>query len=110
MPAYVATSRHSAPRRNTFGELTRLKRCGGYEPAGLDPPQTHLLHLLAAGSLTVVEVSAHLRLTVHAVCVVACSLVDAGLVEARAPIPEAEKVDTTLLERVLVGLQRDRFG
>lgn len=110
VPAYVATSRHSMPGRNTFGQLTRLKRCGGYEPAGLDPPQTHLLQLLAGGSLTVAEVSALLRLTVHAVCVVASSLVNEGLVEARAPIPEAEEVDITLLERVLVGLQRDRFG
>lgn len=108
VPAYVATSRCSAPRRNTYDQLTELKRCGGYEPAGLDPPQLHLLDLLAGGSLPVAEVSAQLRLTVYAVCVVASSLVDEGLVEARAPIPEADLPDTDLLERVLDGLRRDR--
>lgn len=113
VPAYLATGGRTAPGRQGLDRLTVLAASG---PGTADDPadgaaadlgpEHHALHdLLRAGSLTLVEAAAHLRLPVSATGFLAADLVDAGRLHTRTPIPRAQQIDHALVERLLVGLR-----
>jgi hypothetical protein len=104
IPAYVVTGGQT-PSRNTVDRLTVLWTAVTELPAELQPAERRVLELLRPGALPLYEVAGHLRLPVSAVTVVVCALIDAGLLVARAPIPQAQQHDPKLLERVISGLR-----
>ncbi|GAB2835219.1 DUF742 domain-containing protein [Streptomyces daliensis] len=105
VPAYLATSGRARPSRNTLDRLTVLSGSAGTLPGGLRPEERRLLELLLPGALSLAETAAHLRLPVSVVRVLAADLVDAGHLQARAPIPDAELPERQILEKVLDGLR-----
>jgi hypothetical protein len=105
VPAYLSTGGVARPSRPQLERLTVLSGSGEPAPAGLPAAQLALLDALYAGSLTVLEAAALLKLPVSAVRVLAAGLVDRNLVLARAPIPPAERFDPDLLKRVADGLR-----
>ncbi|MGW8374454.1 DUF742 domain-containing protein [Streptomyces sp. ODS28] len=105
VPAYLATSGRARPSRNTLDRLTVLHGAVEHAPSGLRPEELRLLDLLRPGALTLAETAAHLRLPVSVVRVLAADLVDAGLLRARAPVPDAELPERQILEKVLDGLR-----
>ncbi|MFD7416110.1 DUF742 domain-containing protein [Kitasatospora purpeofusca] len=58
--------------------------------------------------LSIAEVSAHLGLPLGVVKVLVGDLWDLGAVQVLPPVPQAERLPTTLLEEVLVGLRQLR--
>ncbi|MER6301031.1 DUF742 domain-containing protein [Kitasatospora sp. NPDC001539] len=58
--------------------------------------------------LSVAEVAAHLGLPLGVVKVLVGDLRDLGAVQVLPPVPQAERLPTTLLEEVLVGLRQLR--
>ncbi|MEK2491230.1 DUF742 domain-containing protein [Kitasatospora purpeofusca] len=58
--------------------------------------------------LSIAEVSAHLGLPLGVVKVLVGDLWDLGTVQVLPPVPQAERLPTTLLEEVLVGLRQLR--
>ncbi|MEV7781524.1 DUF742 domain-containing protein [Kitasatospora sp. NPDC088351] len=58
--------------------------------------------------LSVAEVAAHLALPLGVVKVLVGDLWDLGAVQVLPPVPQAERLPTTLLEEVLVGLRQLR--
>ncbi|MFJ9693625.1 DUF742 domain-containing protein [Kitasatospora sp. NPDC101183] len=58
--------------------------------------------------LSVAEVAAHLGLPLGVVKVLVGDLWDLGAVQVLPPVPQAERLPTTLLEEVLVGLRQLR--
>ncbi|MEV5953967.1 DUF742 domain-containing protein [Streptomyces sp. NPDC051987] len=105
VPAYLSTGGVARPSRPHLERLTVLTCAGTPLPAGLPAAELALLELLSGGALTAVEAAALLRLPFSAVRVLAADLVDRGLVQARAPIPPAERFDPDLLKRVADGLR-----
>jgi hypothetical protein len=105
VPAYLATSGRERPGGAGFERLTVLQATGTEEPGGLRPEQHRLWDLLRPGALTVMEAAAHLGLPVSATVFLAADLVDQGHLLARAPVPHAQQIDRTLVERLLVGLR-----
>ncbi|MGF0174064.1 DUF742 domain-containing protein [Streptomyces sp. Marseille-Q5077] len=105
VPAYLSTGGVARPSRPQLERLSVLTGTGTAAPTGLPAAQLALLDALDAGSLTVVEAAALLRLPVSAVRVLAAELVDRNLALARAPIPPAGRFDPDLLKRVADGLR-----
>lgn len=105
VPAYLSTGGVALPSRSHLERLSVLNSTGTAAPAGLPAAQVALLEALDAGSLTVVEAAALLRLPVSAVRVLAGGLIDRDLAASRAPIPTAERNDPDLLRRVADGLR-----
>ncbi|WP_331762273.1 DUF742 domain-containing protein (plasmid) [Streptomyces sp. NBC_01527] len=108
VPAYLATTGCAQPTRNTLDRLTVLSAASSRVPDGLIPAQRRLAVLIHGGALPLAEAAAYLHLPVSVVRVLVADLVDAGHLGARAPIPEAERPETQLLERVLSGLRSIR--
>lgn len=107
VPAYLATGGRERPRGTSgFDRLTLLVSTD-QPPPELDfgPEHRRLWALLRPGALTVVECSAHLGLPVSATVFLAADLVGGGHLLARSPVPKAEEIDRTLIERLLVGLR-----
>ncbi|MBV6697554.1 DUF742 domain-containing protein [Kitasatospora aureofaciens] len=105
VPAYLATGGRSRPNTPGFERLTVLYAVGAEPPQGLEHEHGRLWELLRPGALTVVEAAAHLRLPVSATVFLAADLVEAGCLNARAPIPRAQQTDRSIVERLLVGLR-----
>ncbi|MCX5214161.1 DUF742 domain-containing protein [Kitasatospora sp. NBC_00240] len=105
VPAYLATGGRSRPSRAAFDRLTLLHSASPDPPQGLEAEHRRLWELLRPGALTLVEAAAHLRLPVSATNFLAADLVDAGGLQARSPIPRAQQIDRTLVERLLDGLR-----
>ncbi|MFE5742414.1 MULTISPECIES: DUF742 domain-containing protein [Streptomyces] len=105
VPAYLATGGRARPSRNTFDRLSLLQHAGMPVTSDVRPEEHRILELLRPGALSLAEVAAHLHLPVSVVNVLVADLVDAGLLHARVPIPEAEQLDRHILERVLDGLR-----
>jgi hypothetical protein len=105
VPAYLVTGGRTRPSRTAFDRLTVLHSASPEPPDELDPEHRSLWALLRDGALTLVEAAAHLRLPVSATNFLAADLVDAGRLQARAPVPRAQQIDRALVERLLVGLR-----
>lgn len=105
VPAYLATTGRARPSRNTLDRLSVLHSPAEPSTSGLRPEQRRLLELLQPGPLSLAETAAHLRLPLSVVRVMVADLVDAGLLSARAPVPDAELPDRQILEKVLDGLR-----
>ncbi|MFC4494433.1 DUF742 domain-containing protein [Streptomyces ovatisporus] len=105
VPAYLATTGRGRPSRNTLDRLTVLLAPADPATWDLRPQQRRLLQLLQPGPLSLAETAAHLRLPLSVVRVMVADLVDAGLLAARAPIPDAELPERQILEKVLDGLR-----
>jgi hypothetical protein len=108
VPAYMALDGRVEPTRNTLDPLSLLTAALDGVPYGLDPPCHRIAELLRGGPLSLAEVAAYVRLPVGVVKVLVSDLVDGGHVRARAPIPQAEQLETQFLERVLSGLRAIR--
>lgn len=63
---------------------------------------------LCRSLLSIAEVAAHLGLPLGVVKVLVGDLWDLGAVQVLPPVPQAERLPTTLLEEVLVGLRQLR--
>jgi hypothetical protein len=63
---------------------------------------------LCRSLLSIAEVAAHLGLPLGVVKVLVGDLWDLGAVRVLPPVPQAERLPTTLLEEVLVGLRQLR--
>ncbi|MQS14416.1 DUF742 domain-containing protein [Streptomyces kaniharaensis] len=105
VPAYLATGGRTRPGTAGFERLTVLYAAAAAPPQGLEHEHTRLWELLRPGALTVAEAAAHLRLPVSATVFLAADLVEAGCLNARAPIPRAQQTDRSIVERLLVGLR-----
>lgn len=105
VPAYLATTGRARPSRNTLDRLTVLHGAASTPISGLRPEELRLLDLLRPGALSLAEAAAHLRLPVSVVKVLVAELVDAGQLQVRAPIPDAELPERQILEKVLNGLR-----
>jgi hypothetical protein len=87
-------------------ELLSMVMATGQVPQNrLDPDHAQTLGLCRAPT-SVAEVSAHMRLPVVVTKVLLSDLVDCGAVVARPPGPTADPSDRSVLEALLVGLQR----
>jgi hypothetical protein len=109
VPPYLATAGRAEPTRNTLDRLSLIS--AAYDaplPAGLDPPKRRVVELIRGGPLSLSEIAAYVRLPVSVVRVLVSDLVDAGHLQARAPIPAAVPQNQTLLEKVLSGLRAIR--
>ncbi|CAG6392638.1 DUF742 domain-containing protein [Streptomyces cocklensis] len=107
VPAYLATGGRERPRGTAdFDRLTVLVSTDQRPPEmDFGPEHRRLWTLLRPGALTVVECAAHLGLPVSATVFLAADLVGGGHLLARSPVPKAEAIDRTLIERLLVGLR-----
>ncbi|WP_165989797.1 DUF742 domain-containing protein [Streptomyces sp. YIM 98790] len=110
IPAYLVTAgREVTPRRDlerlTVLALVRAPGPGEEDREGIGPEHRRLCALLAPGTLTLVECAAHLGLPVSATTVLAADLIDRGHLHARPPVPRAQQIDRSLVERLLVGLR-----
>lgn len=105
VPAYLATSGRARPSRNTLDRLSVLHGATRGPVTGVSPQELRLLELLRPGALSLAEAAAHLRLPVSVVKVLVAELVDAGHLQVRAPIPDAELPERQILEKVLDGLR-----
>ncbi|WP_329179419.1 MULTISPECIES: DUF742 domain-containing protein [unclassified Streptomyces] len=107
VPAYLATGGRERPKGMAdFDRLTVLVSTDQPPPElEFGPEHRRLWALLRPGALTVVECAAHLGLPVSATVFLAADLVGGGHLLARSPVPKAEEIDRTLIERLLVGLR-----
>jgi hypothetical protein len=85
--------------------LSMVTTTGRVAQGHLDPDHAQTLGLCHAPT-SVAEVSARLRLPVVVTKVLLSDLVDCGAVVARPPGPSADPTDRSVLEALLVGLQR----
>ncbi|WP_433889078.1 DUF742 domain-containing protein [Streptomyces sp. CA-111067] len=107
IPAYLATGGRERPAGGRdFDRMTLLVQGPAAPAAGeCGPEHLRLWELLGPGALTLVECAAHLGLPVSATVFLAADLVDGGHLLARSAVPEAEEIDRSLIERLLVGLR-----
>ncbi|MEO3750527.1 DUF742 domain-containing protein [Streptomyces sp. B6B3] len=103
--AYLPTGGMARSTRQTLDLATLLIPITDRDLRGLDPHSHRVMELCLPGSLSVAEVSAHLRLPGTVTKVIVAALVDKGYLISRNPVPAAEQHDKTLLERILHGLQ-----
>ncbi|MET8627172.1 DUF742 domain-containing protein [Kitasatospora sp. NPDC004669] len=108
---YVITSGRSRPTRADLAIESLVSALS--EPPEL--PEHVLLNRehrrilgLCHSLLSVAEVAAHLGLPLGVVKVLVGDLWDLGAVQVLPPVPQAERLPTTLLEEVLVGLRQLR--
>jgi len=106
---YVITGGRSRPSRNVLALESLVSAVPGarVEPAGLNREHQAIL-AITVQLLSVAEIAAHLRLPISVVKVLVGDLWDLGAVQVIPPAPQAERLPTTLLEEVLVGLRQLR--
>ncbi|HEY0700434.1 MAG TPA: DUF742 domain-containing protein [Micromonospora sp.] len=93
-------------RPSTHMELLSWVVATGKRPRGhLEPDHARALNL-CGGPTTVAEVAAHLKLPAAITKVVLSDRVDCGAVSTRAPSPESDPNDPSVLEAILNGLRR----
>ncbi|UED85152.1 DUF742 domain-containing protein [Streptomyces profundus] len=106
VPAYLVTGGRPVARRPDLERLTVLVLVEPPGPGGgLGPEHRGLCALLEPGALSLVECAAHLRLPVSATVILAADLIERGHLHARPPVPPAQEIDRSLVERLLVGLR-----
>ncbi len=107
---YVITGGRSLPSRASLAlESLLCTSSDGPEPAAESLNREHRRILaLCRSLLSVAEVAAHLGLPLGVVKVLVGDLWDLGAVQVLPPAPQAERLPTTLLEEVLVGLRQLR--
>ncbi|WP_340556439.1 DUF742 domain-containing protein [Streptomyces sp. GSL17-111] len=108
VPAYLVTGGRAAPagrRAAGYDRLAILTRSDSTPSDGFGQEHHRLWRLLQPGPLTLVECAAHLRLPVSAAVFLAADLVESGHLLIRPPVPPAQRIDRTLVERLLVGLR-----
>ncbi|GAA3856196.1 DUF742 domain-containing protein [Streptomyces sedi] len=111
VPAYLVTGGRQLTSRADLDRLSVLTLADAKltetpeATAGIGPEHHRLCALLAPGSLSLVECAAHLGLPVSATVVVAADLIESGHLQARGPVPRAQEIDRSLVERLLVGLR-----
>lgn len=106
VPAYLVTGGRQLTSRPDLDRLSVLTLAEAPEPAAeIGPEHRRLCTLLAPGSLSLVECAAHLGLPVSATVVVVADLIERGHLHARGPVPRAQEIDRSLVERLLVGLR-----
>lgn len=112
---YVITGGRSRPSRNVLAveslvSATPVAGLGEFGEPGYDDLNREHLRILALCRrlLSVAEISAHLGLSIGVVKVLIGDLWDLGAVHVRSPAPQAERLPTTLLEEVLLGLRQLR--
>ncbi|MFF2143521.1 DUF742 domain-containing protein [Kitasatospora sp. NPDC058190] len=108
---YVITGGRSRPTRADLAIESLVSALS--DPP--EPPEHVLLNRehrrilgLCHSLLSVAEVAAHLGLPLGVVKVLVGDLWDLGAVQVLPPVPQAERLPTTLLEEVLVGLRQLR--
>ncbi|MFI6447348.1 DUF742 domain-containing protein [Kitasatospora sp. NPDC050543] len=107
---YVITGGRSRPSR----EALALESLVSALPEAPEPPDGTLnrehrrILAICRSLLSVAEVAAHLSLPLGVVKVLVGDLWDLRAVQVLPPVPQAERLPTTLLEEVLVGLRQLR--
>ncbi|MEC3975865.1 DUF742 domain-containing protein [Amycolatopsis sp. H20-H5] len=101
---HVVTGGRAHPTRNTF-DLATVVVATRSPVAGLSPEKRRVLELCRGGALAVAEVAAYLRLPVSVTKVLLSDLADTGHITARAAVPQADRPDLQLLQKVLDGLR-----
>ncbi|MGA5817325.1 DUF742 domain-containing protein [Kitasatospora sp. NPDC094028] len=108
---YVVTGGRSRPTRADLAVESLVNAV----PRPPEPPRHVLLNRehrrilgLCHSLLSVAEVAAHLGLPLGVAKVLVGDLWDLGAVQVLPPVPQAERLPTTLLEEVLVGLRQLR--
>ncbi|GAA4860083.1 DUF742 domain-containing protein [Kitasatospora sp. NPDC048365] len=106
---YVITGGRSRPSRNVLALESLVSAVPGIspEPDALNREQQAIL-AICRRLLSVAEIAAHLGLPISVVKVLIGDLWDLGAVQVVPPVPQAERLPTTLLEEVLVGLRQLR--
>ncbi|WP_078856716.1 DUF742 domain-containing protein [Streptomyces sp. NBRC 109706] len=106
VPAYLVTGGRPVAPRPDLERLTVLILVAPPDPGGsLGPEHRSLCELLEPGALSLVECAAHLGLPVSATVILAADLIERGHLHARPPVPPAQEIDRSLVERLLVGLR-----
>ncbi|MEV0650444.1 DUF742 domain-containing protein [Phytomonospora sp. NPDC050363] len=102
--SHTPTDGQARPVRSSLDESTLLYPDTNIERGGLSMTASRVMDLLAPGVLALAEISAHLRMPVPIVKVIAADLVASGHVLARTPAPPEQRNDCELLERILSAL------
>ncbi|WP_344463172.1 DUF742 domain-containing protein [Kitasatospora kazusensis] len=112
---YVITGGRSRPSRNVLALeslVSTAPAAGLGEPPDLADDALNREHLrilaLCRELLSVAEIAAHLALPLGVVKVLIGDLWDLGAVHVRPPVQQAERLPSTLLEEVLLGLRQLR--
>jgi hypothetical protein len=114
---YVITGGRSRPTRAELAVESLVSALPGRSelPDSPELPEHALLNRehrrilgLCHSLLSIAEVAAHLGLPLGVVKVLVGDLWDLGAVQVLPPVPQAERLPTTLLEEVLVGLRQLR--
>ncbi len=112
---YVITGGRSRPSRNVLAleSLVSTAPAAGLgdlpdlDDGGLNREHLRILDLCRE-LLSVAEIAAHLHLPLGVVKVLIGDLWDLGAVHVRPPVQQAERLPSTLLEEVLLGLRQLR--
>lgn len=102
--SFTPTEGEAEATRRSLDETTLLFADEKVPRHRLGVEERRVMELCLPGVLSVVEVSAHLRLPCTVTKVVVSALVDSGHLLARAPVPAARHHDPKLLEKILDGL------
>lgn len=101
---YTVTGGRACAGDRTFDTVTLIVAESDPQP-GQQSEHARILRL-ARRPLSVVEISAQLRLPVSVVKILLCDLLDSGHITARHPVPtRASLPDLETLEKVLIGLR-----
>lgn len=102
--SHTPTDGQARPVRSSLDESTLLYPDANVDRGGLPVMANRVMDLLAPGVLSLAEISAHVRMPVPIVKVIAADLVASGHVLARTPAPPEQRNDCELLERILNAL------
>lgn len=103
---YVITGGRVEPRHDALAVETLVVAASPDADQHELGPESVAILSLCRRQLSVAEVAAHLRQPITVVKVLLTDLVDAGLIQVRPPVPDAEHPDRGLLKEVLDGLRR----
>ncbi|MFD8666249.1 DUF742 domain-containing protein [Streptomyces microflavus] len=103
--AYVITGGRARPSRNHFDLITLVTLAARLDRHGLNPEACQILDLLGRGAQSVAELGSAVHLPVSVLRVLLADLMTAGHIKAEGRITDS-RADRSLLEAVLVGLQK----
>ncbi|MFC5640812.1 DUF742 domain-containing protein [Kitasatospora cinereorecta] len=105
----MITGGRSRPSRNVLALESLVSTVPGAQPDAtvLNREQQSILSVCRR-LLSLAEVAAHLHLPISVVKVLVGDLWDLGAVQVLPPAPQTDRLSTTLLEEVLVGLRQLR--
>jgi hypothetical protein len=106
VPAFVLTGGVSLPGEEEFTRTTWVAVTEkGLTARIVVPESLRMRDLLAAGPLSVHEVTARVHVPLGVGRVLLAQLRDSGVIVSRPSIPRAQKPDRALLNDVLIGLK-----